>query len=272
MSNYQSFKLSSFGLNPDFTPTTMSYLGKRRNPPPLPYRAPKQRSTAAMRQRLNYQGLIPRNPQIRSGGWANTARSLTTEKKVIDQNIANYNFVNTGVFELLNGCIPGSQNYNRIGRKISLRSLQIRGEIHANTVSTVAQDTSVRMVIVYDRQSNGAAPSLSNVIQSQDITGANSSTVFDMINLDNRDRFKIIRDMFFSMSFQNGVATQAVTGQPTLQCISEYIKLNNAETIYNAGTAGTIGDIQTGALYILFLSSASGYEFTGSFRVRFEDK
>lgn len=198
---------------------------------------------------------------------------VRAEKKVIDILQAVYSVENTGtVLRLLNGCVAGSQNFNRIGRKINLKSLQIHGYFQATAVATA--NVKARMLIVFDKQSNGAAPTYANIITSQDITGATSSTVTDMINLDNRDRFEIIRDENIVIAPYNTTATQSVAGTPTIVPIDRYIKLGNRETVYNAGTAGTVGDIQSGALYVFFIASqpnATGVLFVGSFRTRFID-
>lgn len=198
---------------------------------------------------------------------------IRAEKKVIDINNATYQLETTGTaLQLLNGCVPGSQNFNRIGRKIQLKSLQVRGYFVASD-ATVA-NTMARMIIVYDKQPNGAAPTWANIVTSQNISGTTSSTVNDMINLDNRDRFEIIRDHVCTLASKNDTATQSYSGSPTILHLNEFIKLGKRETVYNAGTAGTIGDITSGSLYVFFISSeafANGCAFIGSFRTRFID-
>jgi len=157
---------------------------------------------------------------FRPGGWQrNTPTAMFKEKKVIDLVAAVYAFtIPTAppTPTLLNGCIAGSQNYNRIGRKINMKSLQFRGMIAAATVATAADDQLCRIVIVYDKQSNGAAPTWANVVQSQSIAGTTSSATSDMVNLDNRDRFTIVRDKFFPMAAQVPTATQAAMGSQTV--------------------------------------------------------
>ena len=68
---------------------------------------------------------------IRLGGWQrNSPTAMIKEKKVVDINVASYNFrpsTTPPVPQLLNGCVAGSQNFNRIGRKIEMKSIQIHG-------------------------------------------------------------------------------------------------------------------------------------------------
>lgn len=206
----------------------------------------------------------------RTGGWnRTTATSMKSEKKVIDLNAAIYAFSITSgppTAVLLNGCVAGSQNYNRIGRKIEVKSIQIRMSIQATTPDTSAYDAICRFIIVYDKTPNGAAATWSNIIQSQNIAGTTSSAVTDMINLDNRDRFIIVRDKLFTLGYQSAT----VAGQPTTVDYSDYVKCNY-ETVFNAGSAGTVGDIQSGALLMFFASNNAGYSAYASFRVRFRE-
>lgn len=235
----------------------MSYLGKRKYDGPYKKRtftlSTKQNAftrssdiAAAMRARAVRASRPTYGPYTPSyGGYRNQSiPQMSSEKKVIDSNSNIYVFATSPPSTLLNGCIAGSQNYNRIGRKIFMKSLQVRGYIHAATDGT-ATEGLFRMIIVYDKQSNGAAPAYTDVIRSQNVSGVNSSSAADMINLDNRDRFIILRDRAFAMSQQSTVATQAVAGSNTDLFVDEYLRIN-METIYNAGTAGTVGDITTG--------------------------
>lgn len=208
-------------------------------------------------------------------GFVRNARTMAvrTEKKVIDVNNTTFSVETTGTqLALLNGCVAGSQNFNRIGRKIQMSSLQIRGAIFLQ--DTTSGPTTVRMLIVYDRQANGAAPTYGDIIKSQNISGTTESAWNSFVNLDNRDRFEIIRDEFYEIGLVDTTATQAIATGPVRCHLNEYIKLGNREVVYNAGSAGTVGDIQSGSLYVFFISNqsnASGATAAVSFRTRFID-
>jgi len=197
--------------------------------------------------------------------------SIRVEKKVVDLNHALVAIENaTGTPTLLNGCVAGSQNYQRIGRKINLKSLQIRGHLFPSDTTT--NTCLVRMLIVFDKQSNGAAPTWGDVIKSQNIAGTTSSTVTDMLNLDNRDRFEVIRDK--TWSFNYGESSNGYSPCPGSYEITEYIRLSDRPTVYNAGTAGTVGDIQSGSLYVFWFcdqAAVTGASVDISYRTRFVD-
>lgn len=230
----------------------------------------KESKSHSKKAKTQVQGGAARAGFVRNSN----AKASRVEKKVVDVVSASYPVENTGTqLALLNGCAPGTNNYNRIGRKITMKTLQIRGRI-GPTDATDTIPSKVRMLVVYDKQANGVAPTYSNIVTSQNITGATSSTVEDMINLDNRDRFEIIRDMNFEIGGITSTIDQTWASGEPIKVVNEYIRLNDREVIYNAGTAGTVGDITSGSLYVFFIGSqanAIGATFTGAFRLRFTD-
>lgn len=194
---------------------------------------------------------------------------------MIDINPTTYLVENTGTqLGLLNGCVAGSQNYNRDGRKITMKSLQIRGYIYPAD-STTANANFVRFVIVYDKQSNGAAPTWSDVFTSQNISGTTDSGATSMLNLNNRDRFEIVRDKCWALGGIDNTATTAWGMSPGQAKVNMFIRLGNRTTTFNAGTAGTVGDITTGALYFFWIatnSNTTGHSARIACRVRFVDE
>lgn len=203
----------------------------------------------------------------------NTRRTMAHEIKVLDILRTVFAVENTGTqLQLLNGCTQGTNTYNRIGRKIVLKSTQIRGIVAQTDDTTV--NTEFRMIIVWDKQGNGAAPSYANVMQSQNIAGALEATVDAAPNINNRERFEIIRDKKMCIAGRSNTATQSYAGSPSVLLLDEFIDLKDRHTVYNDGSAGTVGDIVTGALYVFFISdqtNANGVTATVSFRTRFVD-
>lgn len=197
----------------------------------------------------------------------------TGEKKVIDVAAGTIQINTTGSFNLLNGCVQGSDYSNRIGRKIVMRSLYIRGFAFPEPSATAANSPSqqARMIIFLDSQPNGAAPAVTDLL--------NSATPASQLNLNNRDRFRVLRDQTFVFGPQvyavSATAAPTVTGTPSVADVNCYVKMGH-ETIFNAGNAGTIGDINSGALYMFWIGSVTagtGQDANAfvSSRVRFLD-
>lgn len=164
----------------------------------------------------------------------------------------------TGITEF--NCVPqGATSYNRIGTKILIKSIDFRCVFSMN--GTAPTHNSVRYMIVYDRQPNGAFPAFSDIFSTNIST---APTFFSGVNMANRSRFIILRDR---------VQTLDPDGSGTFS-VKEFIK-TKLETQFRTNT-GNIGDITTGALYLVAISltgSAASYSTMGSatFRIRYFD-
>lgn len=168
----------------------------------------------------------------------------------------------------------GTDMVNRIGRKTMIKSIQVRGYMYPEAAKGMAvsaipiQDAFV--MLLWDTQPNGAAPGVLDIL--------NTTSPASMLNLNNRDRFKVIKrkHLVFDAFAYNSNATLSLAGfNRTIQPIEIYVKCN-LETIFNSVNGGTIADINTGALYfVTYGSEATGantdLQITWTSRVRFLD-
>lgn len=183
------------------------------------------------------------------------------ELKTIDIDPAEYVADTTGTVTLLNGVATGTDFTDRIGRKIMMKSIYIQGFCYP--VDTTTADTLARLIVVYDTQPNGAAPTIANVLKT-----ANS---ISQTNLDNRDRFRIIYDKRFAIPTINNTATQTYSYGAN-KVVKLYRKCN-LETQFN-NTGATITAITTGSLYMITIGNQTanaGGKFALSTRIRFVD-
>lgn len=182
------------------------------------------------------------------------------EKKVVDTAPSSYVCDTTGSVTLLNGVATGTDFTDRIGRKIMLKSVYVRGRIAP--VDGGTSNSLARVMIVYDMQANGAAPAITDILKT--------ATSQDQLNMNNRDRFRVIMDKQFPVG---GVDT--TVGYAQAPCIFQVKKFKrlNLETLYS-GTTNAIASIATGALFMVTIgdvAAGSGATFNGSVRVRFMD-
>lgn len=184
----------------------------------------------------------------------------SVERKFFDIAAANYNVNTTGSFTLLAAPVPGTDYTNRIGRKINLTSLFIRGFLYAEAANSAAgavvdSDPQVaRMILFVDLQPNGNPPGVTDLLTA--------STPIAHLNPNNRDRFIILRDKQYVLGpiKSDNTATQSLawSGSPVAFSLKVFKKIA-VQTIFNAGTAGTIADITSGALFMFWIgSTASG--------------
>lgn len=207
-------------------------------------------------------------------------RYAKTEVKSLDLANASYALDSTGTVTCLNLIRAGSSFFNRIGRKVNMKSLHLK--MFLNPVRTSAAPDYVRVMVVYDSQSNGAAPAISDVIQDTDQAGTNSTNAFSSANLNNRDRFRILCDYRIApptTTVTAGVVTNVGVVDPLTEVIDieRFIPLKGLVTQFKADSSpAVIGDIATGGLFLItygrYASGAEGWQATGSFRLRYKDQ
>lgn len=180
------------------------------------------------------------------------------EKKGMDTNVAPLSIVNTtssnSNIDCLNLVQAGTGSWNRIGRKIKLRSLRVKGNI-TNLYTRSNGDligNTVRLLVVWDKQpSGGPIPNFDTMFGVTDQQGAETSDYFSPPSYKTMDRFRVLKEI--NMDFCPGVLPGA--DNDTLLDIKDvdfYLKLGNLETVYqNTSNPSTIGDINSGALYLI---------------------
>lgn len=200
-----------------------------------------------------------------------------------EYTINTYNDANH--FALLNPIQQGAGFWNRIGKKITLKSLRMIGQLFWHIVGTVNNSSQyIRLMIVYDRQNSqsgantNAFPTLSEVISDYSQTGAQTHTALSLLNMTNSERFRVFADIKYSIPLDNN---QPVQNNPmgTYDSKGEYnidrfINLENLETIFKSQTDPiTIANINTGALYLIIFNNQDEcpYRFRLKFRLRYED-
>jgi len=132
---------------------------------------------------------------------------------------------------LLNGLAQGTTATTRIGRRVTLKSLYFR--FQASMAATSAGASPIRLLVVYDKQTN-ATPTTAGLVLASD--ALNSLNL-----LDNARRFVTLCDVMLPC---------LGTGGPQAVAHVFYKKIN-LPMEFNTGSAGTVGDIQTGSIYML---------------------
>lgn len=229
---------------------------------------------------------VPRSGGMTRAGYQQT--HVGGEIKAVDvvapggTNVQGaFNFNTTAQFTALNLLTVGSSAWNRIGRKISMKSLYIQGNFQT-TATTTTQPQFARMIVVYDKQPNGALPAIADLLRDQanSATDSNVTSPQSGLNLNNRERFEIIRNLRWTLPAPGGVGgalAGPVSATADHMHFEEYAKLGNREVHYKADSApGVIGDLATGCLFICTLgnlvSGSEPYTAVMSIRLRYTDQ
>lgn len=202
---------------------------------------------------------LPLAPKIhkkneRTGGLLGMTAGTGAEKKYLDTSIsgATIPIAASGSITLLNGVVQGTDANQRIGRKVTWESVLVRFVCRPN--ATTPLNSAYRIMLVVDKQANGAAPNITDIFETATFASPNAMA--------NRARFVTLWD-------KKGVITtsnEAVT-------IEELFLRKKFQTIYS-GTAATIGSIASGALYLVLMgdvATVSGVLIAGTIRLRYTD-
>lgn len=173
---------------------------------------------------------------------------INTEFKYLDTS-AETGVDDSGTLILLNGMTKGDSINTREGRTLRIKSVQLHININMNTSAT---RTRLKWALVIDKQVNGAAPNISDIYDN---------VLLNFRNLNNRKRFVILKQGLVN------------TNDDFPERDKSYYKRLNFKTIYNAGNAGSIADINTNSFYLLLLSDENLNTPTINYtaRIRFID-
>lgn len=228
-----------------------------------PYRNPKK---AAKSFRKPKKVLVPIRKTVRSRapratrGWFNQPGEL----KYVDVSAATYACDTTGTVTALNLIAQGDDNTTREGRQCFMKSIHVQGIIRP--VDNSCSGGYCRVMLVWDSQPNsGSIATITDILTA--------ATSLASTNLNNRERFTILRDCRYVIGGVSDTATQAITLSPNNHMINEFVNLKMQKTTYS-GTTATIGAVATGALLLVTIGNQvanSGGAADLTTRLRFYD-
>jgi len=204
-------------------------------------------------------------------------RAPTQELKIIERNSDQNSLIGVNqaapLIQLLNPIATGTDYYNRIGRKVRVKSLMFRA-----SVTTGFQEPQgirpIRIALVLDKQPNNSAtpPVYSDMFQGVNEAGVAHSSAYSGVNLNNRDRFRVLKDWTFQLVAAEGIFPSSYT-HGNKQILQHYMKLDE-EQIFS-DTPATQAAISTGAIYMVCFTDSAGAgndcQITWATRVRFAD-
>lgn len=186
------------------------------------------------------------------------------ELKYADLAAATYATDTTGSVTLLNGIAEGDDNSaNRTGRQAMMRSVGLCGYLLTSLAATTPQ--KVRLLLVWDNATNGAAPTVANILSA--------ATSLCFHNVDNESRFTVLWDHTAVLGPQVSTATQAIADQ-TVKDVNVVVPLSSV-TQY-IGTGATIAAVSNGGLFLVTIGTAApggtASTFQGAARIRYTDE
>lgn len=193
-------------------------------------RKPRARAAPTGRYRAYVPALQagPRRELKSKDYGEDTSRTLVTVANVVGAaNMA------TGMTEI-NASGQGDASYEHIGKNVTLQSIALECDFYQP--QTDASASVIRLMVVYDRQPNGAYPAIGDLLAND----ASAPTFESAINIAYRERFAVLRDCQFTLDTAQGISRHYET----------YIKRNL--DVNFASTGANIAGIASGAVLLIW--------------------
>lgn len=212
----------------------------------------KRRRTASYRPAKGY---------VRKVGYYGRYPPLgSTELKFHDTTPA-ITVPNTGsiVSNSLIAIAAGTGESQRIGRKITVRSINLRftGVLTSSAVPAQTDD-GLRVVLYHDKQANGAAATVTDILETAAYLSFN--------NLSNKNRFRILMDKTVDISATAAFSAASLQHGKTK---SWYMKCNIP--VEYSSVTGALSEIRSNNLGILVISDNGQVDFNSQVRIRYSD-
>ncbi len=196
------------------------------------HRRPKRRGTAIKALRIARRA------------WA----AVDKEVKFVDQFFAAVAAPqpSSSTPSVMNLLAEGSSQDQRIGEQVTMKMIQLRLTFIKDAGNT-QPSTTIRAILVWDRQPNGALATSANILENPALVGGNEDVnIMSQHNAQTRARFQFLFDKTFTMN----------DGHNAHRTMKWTVKLSNRKVQYNGAGAG-IGNINTGALLFLVMGNVT---------------
>lgn len=248
-----------------------SYARKRKRPFGTRYAPQRAKKTL----RSTRYGTYPTFPKVvpgftRTGGYYGRYASAryrvarSSELKFFDTTLGAA-IDSTGEVLTTGGqlcLIPqGVTESTRIGRKCVIKNITIRGTFYINSLAAVSVGTALHMFVVLDKQCNGAAAAVTDVM---------TGTAFDVAlrNLANSERFVVLKHFVLDVGAIAGVST---VWDQVCRSIMWNKKCNIP--LEFSSTTGAITEIKSNNIFIMAGAAFTDdvWAFQGKCRLRYSD-
>ena len=172
-------------------------------------------------------------------------------------------------------CIPqeGSDINNRIGRKIAVYKIAVRGVLVNNSATDNADtlaNPAVRCVLWIDKQTNGTATN-SGALFETGVANTSAVTFCAFQNTANFGRFRVLKDKYYrAPDVSVGTDGANTTSQNSSHIPFKFTYKFKKPLIikFNATNGGTIGDVVDNSIYLSFQKSGGSFVTNVTARTR----
>ncbi len=202
----------------------------------------------------------------RTGGYYGRYSGRQPEAKFFNTVVSDAVVTTTMVISNLTVVPEGNGESERVGRKINIKSIHVRGSLTLPSTTTMADTSDVVIcMLVQDTQTNGAAFAATDLLDTDGFTSFR--------NLANSTRFRILYKKIYALKIYGAAPSGAalVSGED-VRAININKRVNIPMEYDNSASTGAIGTVRSNNVYWVTQSSAgiSGTALTA--RIRYTDR
>ncbi len=203
----------------------------------------------------------------RTGGFYGRYAPARGELKFHDVDLDDAVIATGGtVTPSINLIAQGITESTRVGRKCTIKSILWRYSINLveqDAQATAASGDTIRVILFWDKQANGATATVTGILQSADYQSFN--------NLANSQRFRVLHDKTRTINFQT-LASDGAGVVSSADVLRDYTFFKKCDIpIEFSDTTGAITEIRSNNLGVLLISRNGTTVFGSKFRLRFSD-
>jgi len=197
--------------------------------------------------------------QMRAGGELKGMDTAVTFADVTDTTNTNAQITTVNLIQ------AGTGSWNRIGRKVTLKSLRLKGRATCSHFQDTDEDiygNIVRITVVWDKQpAGGTEPLFNDIFGVTSQAGTETATYYSPPKYDTMDRFRVLKD--WDIASEPGALPSTTNFIRLDYPIDCFISLGELETTFSGQSSPmTIADINNGALYVIARAARSNVATT----------
>lgn len=204
----------------------------------------------------------------RTGGAYRRSMPGSPEKKFWDATETDNGIATTGDIMTSLCLIPqGTTDISRIGNKILVKNINSHMVISIDDQGVAAtSDGGIRIILYVDQQANGAACTAADILRGLPGT-LSTASIFSFRNMDNLDRFKILKDKTYRISpqFANAASTNA-------SIFRKNFNIKCSIPLYYSSTTGALTELRSNNIGICAIAQGALMNFTHVTRLKFFDQ
>lgn len=219
--------------------------------------AAERKAAFSKRRKTTAQTVVLSTPYLRAAG---------AEHKFLDTTVAATTAAAAGTIlsSSLNVIAQGNGESDRAGRRVTVKSVMMRACARLPSSASGGSTSDVVRVIVYqDKQTNGAAATVTDILESADYRAFN--------NLANKNRFVILKDKTMELNVGGGSATGTIVFAEYFKHFNAFKKVNIQIEYDNSVSTGAISSQRSNNIGVLAISRDGTATIEYTARIRYTD-